>query len=664
MNCNNSVVTPSIQETEKEQQTFCRPTEFHCDSGECIDRRKLCNNEKDCLDGTDEHIWCGVCQEDNGGCQQFCKVTPNGAECFCSTGHRLLPDHQKCADIDECAENENLCDHFCNNTRGRYNCYCAPGYTLALDDSTCKLTSKDGFLLFATGSEIRQVDLNEKQQGARYDQLLEVETGDVLGLDHNNVNHHTYYLNGNKIYFYLETPICAVEGMHHGINVAVDWVTNNIYFADESPAKLGVCYWSGRYCTLFVVGDLNNLRGLALHPKRGVMLWTDWGDFPRIEKANMDGTKRLAIVTEKVVWPNGVTLDYVREKVYWADAKWQMIERCNLDGNYREVIVSKNVRHPFDLVVFMDKVFWSDWSNQAIMAASLSDRTDNTIIHTVLHHPFGVAVNHAAYHDGTLFNPCQTANCSHICALKANDTSESVTFTCLCPNGYTILNDNATCFPTSPSLISAPYWCLDTFRNACIHGHACHNNGVCRQTYDTAKNLQSIKCECPRNFAGLYCEISLDEVNWKQLISSSLKVHHEYLLTGHQNGSSGVATTTIIVLIVLICFGVATLYVVKKVDFRSRHFHGLKWNPAVLFRRRLSSQREHFIQHEEGGNSKLEKAESFSNPVYEAVNVPLHSAYMTFKKKSVTSDCGDNDSGLEFNISRSSASSPSSPSLC
>lgn len=75
---------------------------------------------------------------------------------------------------------------------------------------------------------------------------------------------------------------------------------------------------------------------------------------------------------------------------------------------------------------------------------------------------------------------------------------------------------------------------------------------------------------CPKNFAGLYCEISLDEVNWKQLISSSLKVHHEYLLTDQQQGSGGVATTTIIVLIVLVCFGLATVYAVRRVDFSSR----------------------------------------------------------------------------------------------
>lgn len=67
---------------------------------------------------------------------------------------------------------------------------------------------------------------------------------------------------------------------------------------------------------------------------------------------------------------------------------------------FSEVVVSKNVRHPFDMVVFMDKVFWSDWSNQAIMTSSLNDHVSD-VIHNVIYHPFGVTVNHPAYHDGS-----------------------------------------------------------------------------------------------------------------------------------------------------------------------------------------------------------------------------------------------------------------------
>ena len=37
------------------------------------------------------------------------------------------------------------------------------------------------------------------------------------------------------------------------------------------------------------------------------------------------------------------------------------IERSNLDGNYREVIVQTTV-HPFSLTVFGYHLYWTDWT--------------------------------------------------------------------------------------------------------------------------------------------------------------------------------------------------------------------------------------------------------------------------------------------------------------
>ena len=52
-----------------------------------------------------------------------------------------------------------------------------------------------------------------------------------------------------------------------------------------------------------------------------VMFWTDWNrEAPKIEKANMDGTDRRALVTEGLGLPNGLALDYELMQVCWADA--------------------------------------------------------------------------------------------------------------------------------------------------------------------------------------------------------------------------------------------------------------------------------------------------------------------------------------------------------
>lgn len=54
------------------------------------------------------------------------------------------------------------------------------------------------------------------------------------------------------------------------------------------------------------------------------MYWTDWNRAsPRIEVANMDGTGRKVLVDTDLGLPNGLTYDYYRQQLCWADAGTQ-----------------------------------------------------------------------------------------------------------------------------------------------------------------------------------------------------------------------------------------------------------------------------------------------------------------------------------------------------
>jgi len=56
------------------------------------------------------------------------------------------------------------------------------------------------------------------------------------------------------------------------------------------------------------------------------MYWTDWGEVPKIERADLDGMERLVMVNTSLGWPNGLALDYDERKLYWGDAKTDKIE--------------------------------------------------------------------------------------------------------------------------------------------------------------------------------------------------------------------------------------------------------------------------------------------------------------------------------------------------
>ena len=69
------------------------------------------------------------------------------------------------------------------------------------------------------------------------------------------------------------------------------------------------------------------------------MFWTDWGTEAWIERAYMSGAERVTIVSFHLQWPNGVAIDFSAQKLYWTDAGYDKIERCNLDGTYRQVYI-------------------------------------------------------------------------------------------------------------------------------------------------------------------------------------------------------------------------------------------------------------------------------------------------------------------------------------
>jgi hypothetical protein len=99
-----------------------------------------------------------------------------------------------------------------------------------------------------------------------------------------------------------------------------------------------------------------------------MMFWSDWGNEPKIERASMDGTSRVAIINSNIQWPNGLAIDYLDRRVFWADAKLKMISSCNYDGSDRLVVLSSwgSLRHPFSLAVFEEKVYWTDWDTEGI----------------------------------------------------------------------------------------------------------------------------------------------------------------------------------------------------------------------------------------------------------------------------------------------------------
>lgn len=105
------------------------------------------------------------------------------------------------------------------------------------------------------------------------------------------------------------------------------------------------------------------------------MFWTDWGNKSKIEKCGMNGDpkSRHVIVNKNVGWPNGLTIDYTLNRIWWTDAKTglETIESADLNGNHRRIVLkSGSVKHPFGISVFQDSIYWTDWNGRRLLKAN------------------------------------------------------------------------------------------------------------------------------------------------------------------------------------------------------------------------------------------------------------------------------------------------------
>ena len=158
--------------------------------------------------------------------------------------------------------------------------------------------------------------------------------------------------------------------------LAVDWINNKLYWTDTGTNTLEQSDLFGSFRRI-LLNDTDEPRGIAVDPLNDALYMTDWGASPRIEKMHLDGSGRVTIVTQNLVWPNAVTIDFTEPALYWADAFTDIIARGDLDGNNVVILLrGADSYHPFGVTVFGDYLYWTDWSLGSIQR--ISKRTPNS----------------------------------------------------------------------------------------------------------------------------------------------------------------------------------------------------------------------------------------------------------------------------------------------
>nr|QQK84939.1 vitellogenin receptor [Chrysoperla nipponensis] len=425
---------------------------FLCKNGlDCIPFHEMCDNITQCSDHSDESSSCTDlnmrCSAHE--CSHDCIQTPNGPLCLCPKGyHEVAP--KLCKDINEC-EIYGMCDQKCRNTEGSYECYCDNKYVLQADKKTCKAHGGEGQLFMSTKHEIRGLFLNSEVY-----YLIANKLKHVVGVTFDG--DHIYWTDvhvDNEAIVRAEPDgsnreLLITSGLSAPEDLAIDWITGNIYFTDSELQHIGVCTNDGLHCTIIANKYISKPRGIVLHIVERNMYWTDWGETPEIARASMDGENDISFVSNNILWPNGLTIDVPNNRLYWIDAKKNTIESIKLDGTDRRIILGGIVRHPYSIAVFENRIYWTDWMEHALLSCDkFTGKNRTTLVTHNLGDIYGIHIYHSALFP-KVENLCAYSECSHICMLSSVSG-----YKCACPPNHELNNDKHTCRAISKKHVMA-----------------------------------------------------------------------------------------------------------------------------------------------------------------------------------------------------------------
>ncbi|VDO92379.1 unnamed protein product [Soboliphyme baturini] len=465
--------------------------EFDCGDGTCIPWEKVCDGKADCLStiAADESpaLNCSQKVEDycrrGHVCDQICRNTIFGPKCFCAAGYQISPlNKSKCIDIDECKK-PGVCSQICINTVGSYRCKCHTGYLLLFDMRTCRAAGSHAKLLFANRDSIRAVDLSTLTPMSLLSGL-----DFVVALDYSYKSRRIFWSDYSKEQIFtcslkedmsVSSNSCMKEVVGKKLSavdgLAVDWVHELLYWTDSGTDTISLVEFNGEHRHTLFDKDLDEPRAIAVDPLRGVMFWSDWGRYPKIERAGMDGTHRQPIIDRDIYWPNGITLDLAEQRIFWVDAKSKKICSADYLGNNKAVILSNNAKlfHPFGLAVFEENIYWTDWDTQGIHVANKFTGETKDVLFTGLVGFMSIRVAHEVTQP-EVPNKCRVKYCSHLCvpAFKLSNDLPLLPpyrrgfspYSCLCADGFRLDSDGRSCIANTsvPKVVTAePFVLLD-----------------------------------------------------------------------------------------------------------------------------------------------------------------------------------------------------------
>ncbi|XP_014393375.1 PREDICTED: low-density lipoprotein receptor-related protein 1B isoform X1 [Myotis brandtii] len=348
------------------------------------------------------------------------------------------------------------CSHLCLlSPQSKGSCHCPVGLLLADDGINCVPVKESAFLFLvlptviiqiylknietllgqATLPEHRVLPFTNMNQLASVDYLVQEKTLYLSELGNGDIRLLRLKESGKLSW----RKILSTKGTV--IDLAVDWLSGNIYWIDSENPHINVASSKGQYSTVLFSNNLSHPTCVALHPPTAIMCFVDLGSQDgggrgsSIDCASMDGIRRK-VLWQKSQVPVGLTFSDSGTRVYWADTGRGLIESIQQDGS-RYRVDRKGIQGLNLFTYGQSMMFWTTiddaqitkvWYSKAELSENRWFQVDLKIV--------DLKVYSKLSQQGS--NSCSKDNggCSHICLPNPEGQ------TCKCSSGYYLADTN------------------------------------------------------------------------------------------------------------------------------------------------------------------------------------------------------------------------------
>lgn len=355
-----------------------------------------------------------------------------------------------------CGNNNGACAQMCIVTAIQgaglgYRCACYIGWQLQSDLRNCVLVNE--FLMYSQQRFIKGKVLNPVIEGFS-DAILPIVSrrARFVGLDFDARDEHIYYSdvlqdviyrvhrNGTAKEIVLASQNEGVEGL------AVDWVSKNLYYIDSRKGTLNVLSTQNVTYRRTLLKNLKRPRAIVVHPNKGFIFFSEWDRPANISRANADGSGLIVFKNLTLGWPNGLSIDFDADRVYWCDALLDHVQHANLDGSDVRTVNSRLIRHPFSIVIHQEFMYITDWRLDAIIRLHklTGDQEETMVREPQTNRLYGVKVFSERIQRIDSLQPCSinNGNCEKICFAVLNNITNVLMAKCGCPYGEKISDEN------------------------------------------------------------------------------------------------------------------------------------------------------------------------------------------------------------------------------